>query len=131
MSTGRFLGTLTEGFGSGEAPAPMGGLAGEERAAWLGPLAPLAGDSDLEELELAFEELPGGLSRRWLNFETQVQWEISAQGVPEAKQTPEGLRRTLVVSAAPGDAAKGAAPATVRLTALGQGDGTWRPAPAR
>ncbi|MCK9240319.1 hypothetical protein [Desulfocurvus sp.] len=126
MSSGRFMDTLTEGLGSGEEPRPLGGVQGAQREAWLGPLEPLAGDSDLEELELAFEELPAGLDRRWLNFETQVQWEVSARGVPEARQTPEGLRRTLQARATP----QGGATARAPLTALRDDKGRWQPAGA-
>ncbi|WP_028586501.1 hypothetical protein [Desulfocurvus vexinensis] len=119
-STKRFFGTLTEGFGSGEAPPAMGGVAGAERAAWLGPLAPLAEDSDLAEMQEAFDELPSGLSRRWSNFDTQVKWEVVARG---AEATAPGKRRTLLARATP----EGGAPVEAPLAARFEDEGRWLP----
>lgn len=119
-STKRFFGTLTEGFGSGEAPPPMGGLTGEERAAWLGPLAALADDSDLAEMQDAFDELPSGQSRRWINFDTQVKWEVVARG---AEAMAPGKRRTLLARATP----EGHPSVETPLTARFRSEGHWLP----
>jgi len=119
-STKRFFGTLTEGFGSGEAPPAMGGVAGAERAAWLGPLAALADDSDLAEMQEAFGELPRGLSRRWINFDTQVKWEVEARG---AEATAPGKRRTLLARATP----EGGATVEAPLAARFEDEGRWLP----
>lgn len=119
QSDDRLISTLFEGVGD-EEPPPMNGITGPERDAWLGPLAPLAADSDIAELELAFEELPGGQTRRWINFDTQTRWEVAPR---RPAGTPQGHRLLLTVARP-----ETGAPARWVLAAERTEKGRWLPA---
>jgi len=93
----RHMEALFSGLPS-DSEAPFGGIAGPERDAWLGTLAPLVAESDLEELAAAFDEVPDGQTRSWINFDTQSKWRIEAQ---KPDVVDYEIRRALLVQVVP------------------------------